>query len=110
MAEEVVSLVAKLEDNVSNAAYRVIKAIDQIGDKARSASPKVKTLEAATDKEANAARNAAAANYLNAKSMGKMGKEALKAEIKMRLLQRRLKRCPALVRATVVVAVEAAGQ
>lgn len=92
MAEEVVSLVAKLEDNVSNAAYRVIKALDDIGDKARSASPKVKALEAATDEEANAAKNAAAANYLNAKAMGKMGKEALKAEIKMRLLERRLKK------------------
>ena len=92
MAEEVVSLVAKLEDNVSNAAYRVIKALDDIGDKARSAAPKVKALEEATDEEANAAKNAAAANYLNAKAIGKMGKEALRTEIKMRLLERRMKK------------------
>lgn len=89
---EIVSLVADLKDNVSAAAFRVIKAIDDIGDKSASASPKVKMLENSVDEVGDAAKRTAAYAALSGKAIKGMGGEALKAEIKMRLLERRMKK------------------
>lgn len=92
MAEEVVSLVANLRDNVSNAAYKIIRSIDEIGDRSQKTSPKVRLLEASIDEEGDAAKRAAASHLLHARSIKKMGYESLKAEAKMRLLERRMRK------------------
>lgn len=92
MAEEVVSLVANLRDNVSNAAYKIIRSIDEIGDRSQKTSPKIRLLEASIDEEGDTAKRTAAFNLLHARSIKKMGYESLKAEAKMRLLERRMRK------------------
>lgn len=91
MADERITIEVDIHDGVSGPARVVVKSLDDIGDKAQAAAPKVAALDHAQEEAGDSATQLAARVALAERRVKTMGNEATKSAAKITALEKRLK-------------------